>query len=158
MERNKKIYTEIKEKRSSTLKKSTFFCLFVQVLRRSMCAWFYLQGKTGERSKEILVFVGLYIVFFWSCYPPLDLMSLHLSPSGYTKSALSPVAEGFCSTGKRRRMILGCTSPDMSSLSRPHACMTVEASPLTLPSLMGSRKVVTFLDCLVLLKGGHCSL
>lgn len=133
MERNKKIHTEIKEKRSSTLKKKyiLFVCLFVQVLRRSMCAWFYLQGKTEERSKEILVFVGLYIVSFWSCYPPLDLMSLCLSPSGNTKSALSPVAEGFCSTGKRRRMILGCASPAMSSLSRPHACRTVEASPVS---------------------------
>ena len=67
MERTKKIHTEIKEKRSSTLKKKYIFfvCSFVQVLRRSMCACFYFQGKTEERLKEILVFVAPYIGLFF---------------------------------------------------------------------------------------------
>lgn len=38
-----------------------------------------------------------------------------------------------------------------------HDCGSFPLS-LTLPFLMGLRKVVNFLDCLLLLKGGHCSL
>lgn len=123
MERNKENTHRDKREKEQHLKKKRyiFFCLFnYSGFKKEHVCMVLFPGKTEEQLKEMLYLLPLILFFsFLKLLPSFRSNEPSPMPIGDTKSALSPMAEGFCFTGKMRRMIPVCASPGMSYFSLP---------------------------------------
>lgn len=153
IERNKKVEREIKEKRSSVLSCfEVYFCFYLG-FKKEHAHMFLFPGENRKVTEGNICICS----FFCSCYLPSDLMGLHLQ-----WIVFCPFSNGWRLLFHREneKNDLGLSLSCYVFCFPPpclHDCGSFSLS-LNFPSLTGSRKVVTFLDCLFLFKGGQCSL